>query len=135
MKDSEVIKYITQRFDINWVETPIEYPNQRINTDGLAEWVRVNIRSYDSQRIGLKTGARRFGTLDVQVFTKVNTGNGRAVEIAEIVEALFKDHIYKTLVFKPCVIYTIGESIAQGLNTVKSGWYQVNCSIDYSFID
>lgn len=135
MKQSQVETYILKRFESQWFETPIEYPNTRIETDGLVEWVRLNIRSNKNDRIGLKSGSYRGGTIDVQVFIRPETGPGRASEISEIVGALFADLIYGTLVFKPHTMFTVGESIAQGLNTVKSGWYQVNCSIDFTYID
>ena len=135
MNQSQVNTFILKRFESNWFETPVEYPNARIETDGLAEWIRVTILSNKNKQIGFKGGSHRGGTLDVQVFTRINTGPGRINELAEMVGALFADLVSGTLVFKPHTIFTVGESIAQGLNTVKSGWYQVNCSINFTYID
>lgn len=134
MTDIEVNNFIVQRFVDNWFETPVEHSNTRLETSGLPEWVRLSVLPRGGKKIGFKIGSHRGGSVHVQVFVKVDTGAGRALELARIAGLIFDRVIYNTLVFDQHDVIIVGESVAMGLNTVKSGWYQVNCIIDYSFI-
>lgn len=135
MTDSEVLSFIVPRFDTIWTYTPIEYANNRLETEGLPEWARLTVKPSASRKIGFDEKARRFGTVHIQVFVRIGTGQGRPTELAVLAGEIFGGVISGSLVFDSYIIHDVGESVAMGLNTVKSGWYQMNVSIDYSFID
>lgn len=136
MTEIEVLDYIVGKFTTDWAsETSIEYANTRLDTAGLSEWVRLTIIHAPSKKINLKNGSLRKGTVDVQIFVEINGGEGRAIELAVQAGNIFARVIYQTLTFSDYDIVTVGESVAPGINSVKSGWYQVNCRIDYRFID
>ena len=134
MTETEVQNLIVQRFDSQWYETEVEYANTRIDKDNLSEWVKLSIQFSPSIRIGFSKAALRRGTIYVQSFTKIGIAQGRAIELAEKVAAVFVDWDIEGLNLSQHDITILGEKATMGITTTETNWFQVNCAIDFSFV-
>lgn len=135
MTESEVQNLVVQRFDSMWFDTSIEHSNTRIDKDSLNEWVRLSIQFSPARRIGFGKTALRRGTIYVQTFTKIGIGQGRSIELAEKAAAIFGSWTVPGLDLSPHDLTILGEKATMGLTTTETNWFQVNCAIDFSFVD
>lgn len=135
MTESEALTFITERFATIWTATPIEYDNVNIDKDSLDEWVRLTIRPMDARRLGFGNSTRRYGVVYVQVFVKEMIGSGRAIELATTAGDVFGLIRKNSLVFTPYDLTVVGDSSSLNTLSEKISWFQVNCAIEYNFID
>lgn len=135
MKISEVQNFIVESFDKAWIDTKLEHANMTIDKDLLDEWVRLTIVHGPAKPINLQMGADRSGSAYVQVFTKSDIGQGRAIELATKAGELFGSFTLNGLTIYPYEIMVLANKATAGLTTTETSWFQVNCVIDFRFID
>jgi hypothetical protein len=108
-------------FTANWPHTPVVFENAPASDEN--EWVRLSIqngRAFQAS-MGDNPAFRYPGVVFVQIFTAKDVGSGRALELADLVDALFKIAVVSGIQFK-----------VPRINKVPSdGPYQVNVSIDF----
>jgi hypothetical protein len=84
------------RMKNSYSETPVAYPNKYFDPDSQApdgEFVRVTVRSaYPTNYIERGSGGVgwRYGIINIHIFTRFGAGSERALEIADIIETLFR---------------------------------------------
>lgn len=114
---------IEQFLNSNFLETLIKYENDEMN-DEVNEWIRVSIQNSKAYQASLGSNPlfRYVGIMFIQIFTKLDIGSGRAVEIADVLTQLFRAKRIGDIVFKVPSLQKIG---------VSNGWYQVNVSVEF----
>lgn len=133
MNTADVQNSIVKRFDANWLDTKVEYSNIRLNTDDLDEWARFTVRFYTPARINLKLGARVFGCVFIQIFTKPGIGSGRGVALAEKAAKIFSSQVIDKVVFHPYDISLLDEKATVGLATTEISWFHATAAVDFYF--
>lgn len=115
---------IEQFFKLNFTEALIKYENDEMNDDSVNEWVRISIQNSKSFQASLGSNPlfRYIGVVFVQIFTKLDIGSGRAIEIADNLTQLFRAKRIGDIVFKVPSLQKIG---------VSNDWYQVNVSVEF----
>lgn len=110
-------------FQANWTET--EYVFENGESPAASEWVRFSIQNGDAFQasLGDNPAFRYPGVVFVQIFTLKDTGSGRALEIADAADLLFKLAVVDGIVFKVPQIRKV--------NAQDTEWYQVNVSIEF----
>ena len=115
---------IEEYFSAQWGSTtPLYFENQTANNAD-PEWLRLTIQNADSFQasLGSNPDYRYIGVLFFQIFVKPNTGSGRAMELVDIIEELFRSQTIGGITFKVPVVRKVPDN---------SEWYQVNISIDF----
>lgn len=81
--------------------TPVSIPNKDFTPPQDTEWVRLSLQQADAFRLEMGAGANRqsrtVGIVFVQVFVPVDTGDGRASELADLAAAIFRDQVVELL--------------------------------------
>lgn len=115
-------KIIEEYFKLNWLHTPVMYENK--NYIGDSDWVRISIQHGDSFQatMGDDPAFRFIGVVNVQIFTKTDTGSGRALELVDFVDALFRNLVISTIQFKVPQVRKVPST---------TEWFQVNVSTDF----
>lgn len=115
-------KIIEEYFKLNWPHTPVMYENK--NYIGDSDWVRLSIQHGDSFQatMGDDPAFRFIGVVNVQIFTKTDTGSGRALELVDFVDALFRNLVISTIQFKVPQVRKVPST---------TEWFQVNVSTDF----
>lgn len=115
-------KIIEEYFKLNWSHTPVMYENK--NYIGDSDWVRISIQHGDSFQatMGDDPAFRFIGVVNVQIFTKTDTGSGRALELVDFVDALFRNLVISTIQFKVPQVRKVPST---------TEWFQVNVSTDF----
>lgn len=131
----DVQNKVVQTFDQSWLDCPIEHQNVTIDKEDLAEWVRLTIQHGSPKPIDFKMNAIRYGTVQLQVFTKSDIGQGRACELAVKAGKMIQQMGFGTLVFSPYELIVLGNKATEGLTTTETDWFQVNVMVDFTFID
>ncbi len=131
----EVQNLIVKAFDQFWIDTPLEHQNATIEKDGIDEWVRLTIQHGFPKPIDLQMNAMRYGSVNVQIFTKPDIGQGRACDLAVKAGNFIKSLNFKSLVFAPYSVVVLGKKATEGLTTTETEWFQVNTIVDFTFID
>lgn len=114
------------RFEDNWSYTPVHWPNTKLETEGLTEWVRyANIP--DSANIaGLGGGSQQLyryhGMVVVQIFVMPNSGAARALQLAELVSDIWRSARFSGLTMQATKIEIVG---------INQGWYQIDAISPY----
>ena len=124
------MSYLQEKNDIegfiqaNWNATPSVFDNGPA-PEGAEEWVRWTVPlDGDSKRVtmGDNPAFRHYGSLMAQIFTKPDIGSGRAVELADMVDTLFRERVLGTITFRV-------PQIRKGPKSPE--WFQLNVSTDY----
>ena len=120
---------IEEYFKTSWVDgsaeiTPIRYANQEAGDVG-DEWVRIVVRPGDAKQVSMgdDPGFRIFGTVFVQIFVRKDTGEARALELADTVDQLFRRKILDKMQFRMPQV--------DAIPSPNSEFYQVNVSTDF----
>lgn len=110
-------------FSGNWVSTEIAFENGP--SPDADEWVRISIQNGEAFQasLGDSPAFRYPGMVFIQIFTRKDGGSGRALELADELNDLFKLTVVDGIVFKVPQIKKI--------NSADSEWYQVNVSIEF----
>lgn len=134
MTDSQIQNAITLAFSTGFTATPIEYQNLTLDVSGETEWVRLTIKPYETLRRNLTNGKLKTGVVYVQVFTKLDTANGRATELAELAATVFDLKRIDAIEFDAACVKNIGRSVGPSNTSTDSSWNQVNVEIDYKVV-
>ena len=135
MTIEEVQNRIVERFDSYWQDTALEHVNTAIDKSKLEEWARLSIIHSPAKRFSFTNAAKRGGAVSVQVFVKDGTGQGRAVSLAVKAGQYIMTLSTGTLRFEPFDIRVVGNKASDALTTTETSWFQVNCFVDFTFID
>lgn len=113
---------IEQYFQQNWTHTPIMFENKSYTGDD--DWVRISIQHGDSFQasMGDNPAFRVIGVVNVQIFTKTDTGSGRALELVDFVDALFRNLVISKICFRVPQVKKVPSN---------TEWFQVNVSTDF----
>lgn len=121
MNYSEEKVAIEQYFESNWSHTPIVFENgESINT---SEWVRLTILNGEAFQasLGDNPAFRHIGVVIVSIFIPKDVGSGRALQLADLVDSIFRLATISGIVFRVPQIKKIG----------GGDWYQVNVSTEF----
>ena len=108
------------RFYNNWVETPVKWPNVRIDTSGLDEFVAVTLVYDDAKQaqIGsIQHMYRYYAFIVTQVFVTPNSGSRRAYELADLAADIWRAISFDFITIQNPTIKEVG---------VVDGWYQLD---------
>ncbi len=128
------MSYLQEKIDIEkffadkWTQTNIVYDNGMSLEDD--EWVRLSIqhsRSFQAS-MGDYPAFRHIGVVFLQIFTATNTGSGRAMELADIADGLFRNLVLTNLRFKVPQVKRVSHN--SRINQ-RPEWLQVNVSTDF----
>jgi hypothetical protein len=109
-------------FQIAWTATPAVYENGLSLEEN--EWVRLTVLNGNSKQVtmGDDPAFRHYGLVVVQIFVRPNIGTGRARELADLVDAMFRNALIANLRFQV-------PQIRRGPSSPE--WYQLNVSTDF----
>jgi hypothetical protein len=87
-------------FEANWTHTPVVFENGV--PDQSSDWVRLSIQNGKAYQasMGDNPQFRYPGVVFVQIFTAKDVGSGRAIDLADKVEELFKNAIINGIQFR-----------------------------------
>lgn len=128
------MSYLQEKVDIEtffagqWSHTPYVFDNCMSMEDD--EWVRLSIQHGDSFQasMGDNPAFRHIGVVFVQIYTKPNTGSGRAMELADLVDQMFRNLVLTNLRFKVPQVRHIHNN--SRINQ-RPEWLQVNVSTEF----
>lgn len=88
------------------------------------EWLRVSVLPATGKQksMGDSPTFRYYGVLAIQIFTKPNTGSGRALEISDMITSLLRAKRLNGIQFFVPTTNKVG---------VDLGWYQVNVLTEF----
>ena len=111
-------------FSNNWPHTQIARDNVSFSPQGLDEWVRFSDLNADAKQASLGNNPlfRYRGMVVIQIFTKVNSGAARALELSDYVTGIFRSKKIGDVQFQVPAVTRIGP---------RDGWYQVNVDCPY----
>lgn len=111
----------------NWSVTPIAWENAPFEMPETDPWIRVTVVFHDNSNAGLGSSCVLYqGTIAVQIFTRYDTGTGRAIAIADALIALLQNKIIENGIYTfASSIYKVGDAMRQ-MNRVQTDWYQLN---------
>lgn len=123
MNYSQEKQAIEQHFEANWPHTPIVFENAKF-TGAEDEWVRLSILNGDAYQasMGDNPAFRHPGVVVVQIFTRPDSGSGRALELADLVDQLFRLAVVSGIVFRVPRVQKVPSD---------NEWYQVNVSTEF----
>lgn len=121
MNYQEEKRIIEQYFEPLWTHTALVFEGKTYVGDG--EWVRISIQNGPAFQatMGDDPAFRHIGVVFVQIFTKTDTGSGRALELADFVDALFRNLVLSGICFK----------VPQVRRVPNTEWFQVNVSTEF----
>lgn len=134
MLDSEIQNLVTKTIQDGFVFDRIEWPNVRLDSQNLDEWVRVSFKPYSASRTNFKDGHRKRGAVYIQAFTRQDIGANRAFQLAEQAAATLTFKILNGVVFGPNEMTLVGKAVSASIATTETQWFQVNASVDYTVI-
>lgn len=107
----------------HWTFTPVKYDNVQVDNE-LNEWIRATIVSGPARQITLGDNPefRVNSNLVVQIFTRPNSGSGRAMELADAANEMFRNLDLDGLRFLVPQVMAIPNS---------AEWFQVNVSTEF----
>ncbi len=117
---------IESYFKDNWSYTPIAYDNVEFVPNDFTEWVRFVVRNGNARQTSIagdNPGFRYYGVIYVQIFTRADTGTGRALELADYVTVLFRSASVNGIQFKTPSITRVGN--------MEDAWFQINVDCPY----
>lgn len=122
------MSYLQEKIDIegffltNWPHTPVVFENGE--SSQADDWVRLTIQNGDAFQasMGDNPAFRHIGVVFVQIFTKTDAGSGRALELVDFVDQLFRNLVLTNLRFKVPQVRRVPSS---------SEWFQINVSTEF----
>lgn len=119
---------IEKFFNDNWNATPIVFENGMSMEAG--EWVRLTIRHVNARQVSMGDNPtfRHVGMVFVQIYTKTNIGSGRAIQLADLVDGLFRNLVIANLRFKVPQLKVVQND--SRINQ-RPEWHQVNVSTEF----
>lgn len=123
------MSYVQEKSDIetfftaNWPHTDIMFENGDY-TGSNDEWVRLTVLNGEAYQASMGDDpAFRFpGVVVVQIYTKTDKGSGRALQLADFVDGLFRILVLGRINFK----------VPQVRRDPNPGeWFQINVSTDF----
>lgn len=107
--------------------TPIAYQNIDYDSKGIDEWVRLSIFWDDQEQASKGLGCtfqRYYGSVIVQIYTPVNHGMNRGLELAsEVIDILTARTI------EGAVLDSAGAAVMGQTNN----WHQINVACDFFY--
>ena len=87
-------------FEANWPHTPVVFENGV--PDQSSDWVRLSIQNGKAYQASMGDNPQfRFpGVVFVQIFTAKDVGSGRAIDLADKVDALFRNAVISGIQFR-----------------------------------
>jgi hypothetical protein len=122
------MSYLQEQIDIEdffklaWTENPAVYENGLSLED--PEWVRLTVLNGNAKQVtmGDDPAFRHYGLVVIQIFTKPNIGAGRAKQLADLIDVMFRNALISNLRF----------GVPQIMRGPSSpDWYQLNVSIAF----
>lgn len=135
MELETVQNLIISKFDAFWLTTPIEHVNSAIDKTKIDEWVRLSISHMPAKPFTFAMGSVRGGFVNIQIFTKMNIGQGRAIDLATKAGKFIQALSTGSLVMRPYDLTIVGNKASNTLTTTEISWFQVNCIIEFTYID
>lgn len=113
---------IEEYFLLGWAYTPILFENGE--SSEADDWVRLSIQNGDAKQVSMgdNPAFRHIGVVSVQIFTKTDAGSGRALELADAVDQLFRNLVLTNLRFKVPQVRRVPST---------SEWFQINVSTEF----
>ena len=103
----------------NWTETSIAFDNMEFDPPADDPWIRAYLRPMNSVNAAIGHNCKRDNAIFVvQVFTKINSGPGKAYDLASKIETLFSNKIINKINFYQATTDYIGDD--------GHGWFQLN---------
>ena len=124
---------ILDRFDAQFsaLEPAVEVamPNVQFEPNQQEEWVRIELLPGDSFQasVGATRRWRNPGLVAVQIFTKINAGIERALEIADNVTTALRGVTVSGVRLKATSIRQVGAE--------DNRWFQINANTPYEYDD
>ena len=131
----DVQNIIVEGFDALWIDTKLEHVNTTIDKTNLTEWARLSINHGPAKTFTFAKAAKRSGHASVQIFTKMEIGQGRAIELAERAGRFLNSLSTGSLVMMPHEVTVLHNKVSDSLTTTEASWFQVNCIVDFTYID
>lgn len=127
MSLASVIEALNARFATQWgTTTPIAWENVAFDMNKYTEFVTFNIvfGSQDQASMGAPTRNiyRQRGIVSVRIFTTLNRGAKRAMQLADQVAAIFRTKTISGIVFYSPSTTVVGQT---------DGVFQVNVAISF----
>jgi hypothetical protein len=110
----------------NWTHGPIAYPNRQFSPPKNATWLRYSTtfgNTYEAEK-GDDGLGMRIGTLHLQLFTSINTGNRVGLGYSDELEGIFRRYSIDGLWFGEPTTYEIGNE--------PGGYYQININVPFT---
>ncbi len=111
-------------FNDNWIETPIAFDNLQEASDK-TEFIRLTVEPITSLNNSWKC-IRHDGLLSVQVFAQLDTGSGRAWQLADLVATLIENKRLNGVQTYASSALRIGEN---------EYFYQINVNTRYTYFE
>lgn len=125
---------IRQRFETIWAaRTPAQMPNVKFDDPDTDPWVRLVIAQAAAEWAGFgdpgNNVERNYGQVTVQIFVPSGTGEGLALEYADVVKGMFRDWRDASSGLR----FLVPPYARQIGNDTK--WYQINVVAPFQFDD
>jgi hypothetical protein len=119
---------IITHFNTLWNHrSPVDLPNKMFSPPNPpSEWVRIRINDATRRRTTIGdylNNYRSIGSIDVQIFVPIGTGNALAFQRADEIAAMFLNWGGTNIQCRTPRVKEVGED--------GSGFYQVNCIIPF----
>jgi len=125
---------IETTFKNEWTETPVVFEN--VVAPMAKEWVRLTIQPAAGKQMTLGDNPefQHTSVMFIQVFVPIGAGSGRALQLVDIIDGLFRNRQLEGLQFLvPQVTKTTRTSSGLGSSTPVSstGYYLVTVSVTF----
>ncbi len=113
------------RFDTNWSDTSIKWPNVKFTTKEHDEYVAYNNVTDISKEKSMGSDPvlyRYFGDIVIQIFVMPNSGAARALQLAELVSDIWRGALFSGITMMSTYTVTVG---------IVDGWYQLDVISPY----
>jgi len=119
MSFTTIRRDIFNRFEANWVTTPIAYQNIPYKPSFNQPWVKINLFDESSSRInvGLPAIYRQVGTVIIEIHTEDAKGIQEGRGYGDTIAAIFRDQQFSGLTFSDVNVTAVGKN---------NGYWQTN---------
>ena len=125
---------IATYFNASWAETSVQYPNTILTTDGLTEFITLTLQSVTGFQQTItnqrQRGQVRHWLLIIQIFTKGKLGDGRAYQIADLLEDFLTNKTLDVSGETNQIIFEVPNP-PTSISSQRDGWFQMNVSYPY----
>lgn len=122
---------IQNYFKTNWIISysaiPIAYQNVDYDSDGVDEWVQIYVLWDDQEQASKGAGCtfhRFYGSVIVKVFTPVNQGMKRGLELSGSVIDILTARTIEGAVLETAGAIVMGQA---------NNWHQINVTCDFFY--